>query len=982
MKNKLCIRRIINIWTILVSVSFFVCMMFYFGYDYVTKNKNVYLDFLIGEDTYCETNKVGEWHVFWFVLFMALALAAILSFLESQKSDNTAYLTKTYFINKEWFFYAILSFFPFFTHLIIYQTVNYKFLLISFLCSMVVYFLRENSMSYIAFFLILYFFIEVMAVIGSVFFQRTFFTDANVLAGTVILFVLCLSLTGFVKKITIRSIGDFIQIFIPGLFLLYLKDTYQSGTGPENMYFPMAYKMIISFIVFVLSVASFVKFYNAYLRKDPVIYQEPVNFSTVISAFSFVSYMSPAMILPFDLHHHGEQILPWQQIVELGQKAYEEYSPASGLFPMILGCINRYVFHGMANAYNMSFVLFAFLFEFVTMYLLYRKVGGRWALCFAMVFHMPVYCRVWIIFPTLLLWSDKKLIENKTLWLISYIFVSFLDGLFYPLYGAALLLGALPFAFLQVASFIKTPDMKRKYIPVIVFVLAVIGASLPLLERMFEHVMSMSGQTLAVDGINIYQSDVPDWFMPYFSNYMCYSMIYYIVRLSLGIIVLVPVVYLLCHFLKCRRKCFDNYRTDAFFMLSCIVPTTCICYTYTMVCMDEDWVSNLLSRSSFVVSILCSAFFLVYLICHGKEMLNKKNYAVLLALTLSIPFLFFEKCSDYQFPPLEGTTDQDSFVLGEYQSKLRPYAFKDGYVRVTDEIKAAYPDVDFERIGNGYVSLNVLEKLDKLEVTMDYLRLFDPDIRLLGFEQSQFFYYLLNEKAVYSGRTAIARSYDAVTKEISLIDTEKTVVRTGVIPLEEYYLYRYLVEKGYYYSEDLDLFLPHKLYAAIYGKKGNYDSSAWTADYNCYGVAAAFADSVNSMEHLHSRYRDIGFETETVTDDKDICFVIKTEQPVEGNQADFIYVDINGVSGGSVKIYFNCLSGDKAECSMTAWVDDGKLLFPIGTNPNWLLDGHDQITLELTGSTVTGNVDVSDIGFYKLDELPQSLISDPGGTEK
>lgn len=62
---------------------------------------------------------------------------------------------------------------------------------------MAVYFLRENSMSYIAFFLFLYFFIEVMAVIGSVFFQRTFFTDVNVLVGTVILFVLCLSWTGF-----------------------------------------------------------------------------------------------------------------------------------------------------------------------------------------------------------------------------------------------------------------------------------------------------------------------------------------------------------------------------------------------------------------------------------------------------------------------------------------------------------------------------------------------------------------------------------------------------------------------------------------------------------------------------------------------------------------------------------------------------------------------------------------------------------------
>lgn len=86
-------------------------------------------------------------------------------------------------------------------------------------------------------------------------------------------------------------------------------------------------------------------------------------FPTVFSTFAFISYMPPAMLVQSDLHHHGEQILPWQQIVMLGQKAYEEYSPASGLFPMLTGAVNSLVFHGRAVEYGISYVLVALLFE-------------------------------------------------------------------------------------------------------------------------------------------------------------------------------------------------------------------------------------------------------------------------------------------------------------------------------------------------------------------------------------------------------------------------------------------------------------------------------------------------------------------------------------------------------------------------------------------------------------------------------------------
>ena len=131
-------KKVLNIWTILSVVVTLICILSYVGYGYVINSDNVYTDFLVGDAAYLRTNKVGEWHLFWFLLFLAMTMTAVLAFLEGKK---IAYALSP---NKKWFLYAGLVYLPFCTHLLIYNTVNLYFLLITVLVSGLVMIFREN----------------------------------------------------------------------------------------------------------------------------------------------------------------------------------------------------------------------------------------------------------------------------------------------------------------------------------------------------------------------------------------------------------------------------------------------------------------------------------------------------------------------------------------------------------------------------------------------------------------------------------------------------------------------------------------------------------------------------------------------------------------------------------------------------------------------------------------------------------------------
>lgn len=67
-----------------------------------------------------------------------------------------------------------------------------------------------------------------------------------------------------------------------------------------------------------------------------------------------------------------------------------------------------------------------------------------------------------MVLPVLLLLFDKALWEKPMHWLRCWIFSCFLAGLYYPLYGGALLLGTLPSGIRMLLRAIKETDWKTE----------------------------------------------------------------------------------------------------------------------------------------------------------------------------------------------------------------------------------------------------------------------------------------------------------------------------------------------------------------------------------------------------------------------------------------------------------------------------------------------------------------------------------------
>ena len=1059
--------------TILSGITVLLCLICVRSFPTVINGHHVFRDFLIG-DTACDgVNRLGEWKLFWRLLALGSVLTFLLGLWEpaaaAEKKDEVLKLKERLAkrTGKDRSLArragdTALCLLPLLSQLFFYGKTGGKMVFFTMAVAILMWLDPDSVKRRTVSFLCIYFALESIAVLLAVSFHNYFLGDTKVLAGALLLFFgncVCMERErkkpGLVQKERRASAGSdrkeersrgwiLLQLLIPLLLLIYLKDRYQLQDAIVTVPFSKRYVAMIVLLIAALYAADYDQ-----LRRQT---GQRVFFSTVFSIFAFVSYMPPALLMQSDLHHHGEQILAWQQIVELGQKAYEQYSPASGFFPMLIGFFNSVLFHGQATEYAMSFVLMALLFEVWILYCLYRRIGGEWTLFTAVLFHMPEYCRTWILVPVLLLLADPKRIADRAKWLLAWVFLIYLAGLYYPLFGAALLIGTLPFGAVQVYWFLKNKDWKKpadsrffiqsnsdkgqaesvqenrsesraenaqeirtsidaksgKRIAAGMGLIGLSGlilCSMPLLLRMLSHVLSMAGQTLDVDGLGIIGYDVPEWFMPYLGTWGRRAQIYYMMRFVLGIVFVMIAVYVLARYVKIllshvwnRKETADLSEKQERERVLCagLLPVSiplilCVCYSYTMVCMDENWVGNILSRSDHVILFVSGMCGLVLLLEHGHMFLKKRTGKILLAITLSIPFVFFYECDDYAFPYLEGRTDGSSYTIGEYADKLLPYAVREEYVPVSDALKEQYPHVDLQRIGSGFIQTNVLENLETNAFTYDFLKGFDPKVRILGFEHTQFYYYLLNEKTVYSGRTAVARSKKAVERVLRCVDGH-TVVRAGVKPFHEYYLYRYLMKQGYVYCKDLDLYLPPDLYRQIYGKDGSVKDSPWTQTEDCHYAPASFAKSLEQMGCFEP-LGDLTAKTEK-------NMVILSE-PADGAQADFLHVrlalteeqkdvllkqdgeesdrasDDEGVRRQQpdeckILIRFPTALTESKTAAITCNYADGDLLIPLGINAAWFLEKHSAV--EFVIQTEAGEIcpEIQEIQFYHLkDETRQ-----------
>lgn len=903
-------------------------------------------DLIIDQIAMDGSNKTGEWEFFWGLLWLGCfcILGLFLmgrSFLGSTAGKCGSELPSAH-DTSSWDFTSsfekvplplicVLCFFPPVIQLICYGKVSLSLWLFALTFSLLMFIFKKDCGKCISLFLFLYFDVHVINLIAAFVIGKYLHSDLLIFAAGAVIFSFALifyfHFYGVFDKIFFAS-----QLPLPLLLILYLKHSYRYQEQILQLHHPKSYIIFIAFFMLALYIGFFLQYY--FFRKSDKSIQPFIAAASAISIFLYGSYIPAALIIPSDMHHYGEQMLPWQQIVSLGNSPYKDYAPVSGLFPMPTGGINQLFFGGKASTYGAAFVILFILFGTLTVCMISLHVNGKWTLLFAFLFHMPVYCRTWIILPVLLLLLLPSVIHNKRRFLYLYVFCGFLSGLYYPLFGLALIVAGMPYALVCFFSYLKDKEflteVKKKsfYVETLILLVPII-LSIPLLIKMASHILTYSHQTLLADGLSLSSISVPQWFLPYLSSFeQIRSGAYYALRF-LGCMLPVWLFLLLLLSFYYQNKEKKPYKEPAFLGLSAGFLILPVCYTYTLVVMDETWVSRLFSRSSHIFLWIIGIFLPILLIRFGKQIFQKEaSVALLTAFSLSVPFLTFYQMGDYQFPALDGRTNAECACVGEYTANLSPFPVSPSFVPISEEDAARFP-----ALGYGFMESGVREQLYTYDERLEILHKADEDLKLLALDKLQMYYFLLNESALYSGKVSLAKSHEAAEAVIALLD-EHTVAGNDLSPLNNYYIYRELIKRGYVYDSITEFYLPKTLYVSIYGEESyaatSLSDSPWAAPLYMSKCALSLG---HNLENLSA------------------SVLIASDTPSE-----FLYVEIdiaalNTRFGGTLnEDTIMTISWEGKSCLLTD-LGDGVLLLPLASNADWATGGYDQVFISLYDET-------------------------------
>lgn len=903
-------------------------------------------DLIIDQIAMDGSNKTGEWEFFWGLLWLGCfcILGLFLmgrSFLGSTAGKCGSELPSAH-DTSSWDFTSsfekvplplicVLCFFPPVIQLICYGKVSLSLWLFALTFSLLMFIFKKDCGKCISLFLFLYFDVHVINLIAAFVIGKYLHSDLLIFAAGAVIFSFALifyfHFYGVFDKIFFAS-----QLPLPLLLILYLKHSYRYQEQILQLHHPKSYIIFIAFFMLALYIGFFLQYY--FFRKSDKSIKLFIAAASAISIFLYGSYIPAALIIPLDMHHYGEQMLPWQQIVSLGNSPYKDYAPVSGLFPMPTGGINQLFFGGKASTYGAAFVILFILFGTLTVCMISLHVNGKWTLLFAFLFHMPVYCRTWIILPVLLLLLLPSVIHNKRRFLYLYVFCGFLSGLYYPLFGLALIVAGMPYALVCFFSYLKDKEFltevkKKSFYAETLILLVPIILSIPLLIKMASHILTYSHQTLLADGLSLSSISVPQWFLPYLSSFeQIRSGAYYALRF-LGCMLPVWLFLLLLLSFYYQNKEKKPYKEPAFLGLSAGFLILPVCYTYTLVVMDETWVSRLFSRSSHIFLWIIGIFLPILLIRFGKQIFQKEaSVALLTAFSLSVPFLTFYQMGDYQFPALDGRTNAECACVGEYTANLSPFPVSPSFVPISEEDAARFP-----ALGYGFMESGVREQLYTYDERLEILHKADEDLKLLALDKLQMYYFLLNESALYSGKVSLAKSHEAAEAVIALLD-EHTVAGNDLSPLNNYYICRELIKRGYVYDSITEFYLPKTLYVSIYGEESyaasSLSDSPWAAPLYMSKCALSLG---HNLENLSA------------------SVLIASDTPSE-----FLYVEIdiaalNTRFGGTLnEDTIMTISWEGKSCLLTD-LGDGVLLLPLASNADWATGGYDQVFISLYDET-------------------------------
>lgn len=956
--------------------------LFYYFWGHLSLKAEKFTDIIIEHPATTGLTKSGELQLFWCLLPLGLLLLSLILLLLKKTAFKPRLFLKTAkalhdFSDKYIAPELILLLLPCLIRYGLYQTCSIPLFISMILLALSYIFFQDIYKEILLTVLFTYYGIL------SIFTVISHFTTKGNISNTllyIITLVISLSFLGscifFQKKKLISSSIMLLQFLLPFLLAVFLVDTYlYQNTLIQIPYAPFYYLFFgVLFLFFEWSV------FSLWRKKDRL-----VSMAAPILIFIYNSFSAAPMYAQPDQHHHGEQMIPWQQVFELGQKLYTEYTPISGLFPMVNGTIQNIFLNGTVSDYSPSISITVVLFSILTMYLLAKHAGTNWALCFAVLFALPSYNRQYMVLPVLLLLTLPKLVANKGLWLPSYVFSCFLSGLYYPLFGAALLLGLAPLGLWQFITYIMSKawkaDIKKLsfYISWLLCLVPVI-LSVPLLLKLLNHTLTYSSQTVLADGISLLGQSAPQNLFPFFPEGNFKNICYIFLRFFLPMIGVWLLSYVLLKYILISSKEFKKTKKlscpSLLFGLAAGAVTLLFSYSYTLVRADYNMV---LSRTAPVLIAVFGMFLPILLISYGKSF-SRSFVLLLVAASFSLPMTLYTKVEDMKFPNMWVYPNGGSDILLDDSAKLFTYyAVPEGFLR-SDDLNISQETAD--RLGAGFLISDQVHYINDYEKVIEKCRAVAKDTTYLGFD-GQGFYYFNHAKACATGFIPAAKGYAAQKNIIETAEKNPPVIFL-INGESNYYLYYWMWENGYRYKAEDHAFYPARLYEQIYGSQpsDNYLDYFTGEEYGHHLglVPSSFGNSMETLSSLFIREKNILEDLQTAAYQE----AYSCQGDFWGTEYDFLYLEIApaGLGGvmtyfpsGTVTVSFQALGIDEETAknriqTVTCTIKDGKLLIPMGMNPNWLLNRISSITITadctLDGKTFPLNFQVKEARLLKI----------------
>jgi len=779
-----------------------------------------------------------------------------------------------------------------------------------------------------------------------------------------------------------------LQLLLPLNMLAYINDRYLY----QDRVFIIRQSSGYYIVIFGLMLALYFVYYASIRRtcrlKIEAVSGQLILLSSVVSIFLFNSFFLPARVVSTDLWHTGEQVVAWQQAVQRGAVLYGDFCPPSGLHPLVTGAILNILLDGTASSYCAAIALQMVFTAAITIVLLYFCCEDkRLTLIIATLFGLTIYNRFYVLLPALLLLMLPKMAANRSVWCKTWILCCLAAGLYYPVYGVALLIGTLPFGIVQTAAFFRTGECRQKIHRPLFWIgwiaaLTPVVLCVPLLSRMVRYILLVSSQSILADGMALFVKNA--------------GIGYLVFRVSFpAIFVLAALLCLQIYLTHTGTKLVSKFSSPAFFGLSAIPAVLLVSYTYSLVRANEGVI---LSRTAGVLIPVGAMFFAVVLSNYGKLFMTPASWKALTGILLPIGLILLLFGGwIISFPNASTSAVGVGGLRYDSEKITANYPVDGSFTLLTEEKIARVP-----RTGVGFMDTG----------NFDLLVGYADTIKKYGIEDENFvnmrrmFYYILNIRAPETDLTELMLSDKAQRALIQEYETDPPVV-AHISSYNNYLVYRWMIENDYVLMED-GLYMPSskvqslglQKYSAGTGIEGAV--TEWGTGYNLVInrlgpcqlqlTANSMGRSLDSLNWMFGSRLDLtenisevsgvsqAGEEYIVTGAGNASVRIDFDAAVAGMDYDYLYLDIAASSSwaktynGSIfedfftyystnakmleyemKLYWCGSDGLITDEKMFRfYLGDGRILIPLGARPDWLLEKNTSLTLVFPGNFAEG----------------------------